>query len=87
MISRIQNEPKLKSCIRYEIEDEGIEVGVDEKLTHSEYAGVKVDDYYNELHDATPPKATDYVVAVDQFLRFLQPVYSGNEECQRTQVP
>ena len=25
MISRIQNEPKLKSCIRYEIEDEGIE--------------------------------------------------------------
>ena len=65
MISRIQNEPKLKSCIRYEIEDEGIEVGVDEKLTHSEYAGVKVDDYYNGLHDATPPKATDYVVAVD----------------------
>lgn len=44
MISRIQNEPKLKSCIRYEIEDEGMEVGVDEKLTHSEYAGVKVDD-------------------------------------------
>ena len=65
MISRIQNEPKLKSCIRYEIEDEGIEVGVDEKLTHSEYAGVKVDDYYNGLHDAMPPKAADYVVAVD----------------------
>lgn len=65
MISRIQNEPKLKSCIRYEIEDEGIEVGVDEKLTYSEYAGVKVGDYYNGLHDATPPKAADYVVAVD----------------------
>lgn len=31
MISRIQNEPKLKSCIRYEIEDEGIEVGIDKK--------------------------------------------------------
>ena len=45
MISRIQNEPKLKGCIRYEIEDEGIEVGVDEKLTQNfglTYDGIDV---------------------------------------------
>ena len=65
MISKIQNERRLKDCIRYEIEDEGIGVGVDEKLTHDDYIGIKVDDYYNGLHIATPPKSTDYVVVVD----------------------
>ena len=65
MISKIQNERRLKDCIRYEIEDEGISVGVDEKLEKTEYIGIKVDDYYNGLHDLTPPKSTDFVVVVD----------------------
>ena len=65
MISRIQNERRLKDWIRYEIEDEGIGVEVVERLTKAEYIGIKVDDYYNGLHDAAPPKATDYVVVVD----------------------
>lgn len=70
MISRIQNEPKLKSCIRYEIEeiqpDDGhkINVEVDKRLTHKDYVGIKVDDYYNGLHINKPPKAVDFVVVV-----------------------
>lgn len=70
MISRIQNESKLRNCIRYEIEeiqlDNGskINVDVDERLTHRDYVGVKVDDYYKGLHIAKPPKSVDFVVVV-----------------------
>ena len=63
MISRIQNEPKLKSCIRYEIEDEGIEVGV-----------VAVDnscDSYNlyilEMKNVKEPKFLDIKAIQDKF--------------------
>ena len=70
MISRIQNECRLKDCIRYEIEeiqpDDGhkINVEVDKKLTHRDYVGIKVDDYYNGLHIGKTPKSVDFVVVV-----------------------
>ena len=49
----------------WKIEDSGIHVEVDSKLTENEYVGIKVDNYYNGLHMARPPKAVDFVVAVD----------------------
>lgn len=64
MIQKIKEEKTLKPYVRYIIEDAGIEVGVDSKLTEDEYIGVKVDDYYNDLPE-NPPKSVDYVVAVD----------------------
>ncbi len=65
MISRIKNNPNLRDYLRYQIEDEGIEVEVDQKLLENEYAGIKVDDYYHGLRQSVIPKAVDYVVAVD----------------------
>lgn len=70
MISKIQNEHRLKDCIRYEIEeiqpDDGhkINVEVDKRLTHKDYVGIKVDDYYNGLHINKTPKSVDFVVVV-----------------------
>ncbi len=65
MISKIKNNPKLEDYLRDRIEDEGIEVSVDEKMQANEYVGIKVDDYYNGLHESVVPKATDFVVVVD----------------------
>ncbi len=65
MIQRIEKEKKLKKVLSRTIEDEGIKIEVDSKLRFSEYVGIKVDDYYNGLHDAAPPKSVDFVVAVD----------------------
>lgn len=65
MISRIKNNLQLKGYLRYNIEDEGIEVGVDPNLKEDEYIGIKTDDYYGGLHQAVIPKSTDFVVIVD----------------------
>ena len=65
MISKIKNNSDLRDYLRYVIEDEGIQVAVDERLDENEYVGIKVDDYYNDLHQAVIPKSTDYVVIVD----------------------
>ena len=65
MVSKIKNNPKLKDYLRNKIEDEGIEVEVDARLQENEYVAIKVDDFYNGLHQAVVPKATDYIVVVD----------------------
>lgn len=65
MIAKIRNNPCLRIYLRDRIEDEGIEVGIDGNLSQNEYVGVKVDDYYNGLHQPTVPKSVDYVVVVD----------------------
>ncbi len=65
MIAKIRNNPRLRIYLRDRIEDEGIEVGIDGNLSQNEYVGVKVDDYYNGLHQPTVPKSVDYVVVVD----------------------
>ena len=78
MISKIQNERRLKDCIRYEIEeiqpDDGhkINVEVDKRLTHKDYVGIKVDDYYNGLHINKPPKSVDFVVRLQCILLSLR---------------
>ncbi len=65
MVTKIKNNPRLRIYLRSRIEDEGIEVGVDEGLSENEYVGIKVDGYYNGLHQAVIPKSVDYVVVVD----------------------
>ena len=65
MLQKIKGERTLKPYIRYKIEDAGIEVNVDEKLTSEDYVGIKVDDYYAGLHEAIIPKAVDFAIVVD----------------------
>ena len=70
MIETIKRETRLAGCLKkdYEnqwLEDEGIRVEIDASLQETEYASVKVDDYYNGLNIANPPKSVDFLVAVD----------------------
>ncbi len=65
MLQMIKSEVTLKPYLYYVIEDEGIEVEVETTLSEDEYISVKVDDYYNGLHLATPPKSVDFIVVVD----------------------
>ena len=65
MIRTILNEKNLKDCLHYRIEDAGIEVAVDPKLTKEQYVGIKVDDYYAGLHQGIIPMSVDFVVPVD----------------------
>ena len=65
MIQMIKMNKAFANHLFWKIEDSGIHVEVDSKLTENEYVGIKVDNYYNGLHMARPPKAVDFVVAVD----------------------
>lgn len=65
MIQRIKKNRMLKPYLYEKLEDEGIEVEIEKSLNAEDYAAVKVDEYYMGQHDKTPPKAADFVVAVD----------------------
>lgn len=65
MIQMIKQEARLKKYLYHEIEDAGISVAVDSKLSKDEYIGIKVDEYYMGLHRKVIPKAVDFIVAVD----------------------
>lgn len=65
MIRVIEKEQRLKNCLHRQIEDAGIKVDVDPTLVESKYIGIKVDDYYQGLHEKIIPKAVDFIVAVD----------------------
>lgn len=66
MIQRIKQTKALKAYQHQKIEDAGVEVDVDEKLSEQEYVGIKVDDYYMGLKlQGKTPKAVDFIVAVD----------------------
>lgn len=66
MIKAIRDNRKLKHCITDEIEDAGIKIKVAADLSAEQYVGIKVDDYYGNLHlGGETPKAVDYIVPVD----------------------
>lgn len=61
----IKKDAHLVPYLRTTIEDAGIEVGIDPKLSPNDFAAIKVDDFYAGLKMATSPKTVDYVVTVD----------------------
>ena len=65
MLQTIQKEGKLKKYLYHEIEDAGISVSVDARLSEDEYIGIKIDDYYMGLRQKITPKAVDFIVTVD----------------------
>ena len=65
MIQTIKKEGKLKKYLYHEIEDAGISVSVDARLSEDEYIGIKIDDYYMGLRQKITPKAVDFIVTVD----------------------
>ena len=65
MIQMIKNHKKLKPYICSEIEDAGMHIDIAGDLGENDYAAIKVDDYYMGQHDATPPKAVDFLTTVD----------------------
>ena len=65
MVQQIKECKKLIPYLKDIIEDEGITVGISEKIGCGNIAIIKVDEYYAGLHIATPPKAVDFLVAVD----------------------
>lgn len=65
MIQKIKNCKELIPYLKDFIEDEGIRVEIDSSIDKRELAIIKVDEYYNGLHLARPPKSIDYAVVVD----------------------
>ena len=65
MIQMIKSCKELTPYLQNIIEDERIEVGIEENLKDDQFAIIKVDDYYNNLHLAFPPKSIDFAVVVD----------------------
>ncbi len=65
MIQQIKECKELIPYLKDIIEDEGITVGISEKIGCGSIAIIKVDEYYAGLHIATPPKAVDFLVTVD----------------------
>lgn len=65
MIQEIKSCKELIPYLRNMIEDEKIEVGIEDNLSEQQLAIIKVDDFYNNLHIASPPKSIDFVVSVD----------------------
>lgn len=65
MIQEIKSCKELIPYLRDRIEDENLEVGIEDNLREEQYAIIKVDDFYNSLHIAYPPKSIDFVVTVD----------------------
>ncbi len=65
MIQEIKSCKELIPYLRDRIEDENIEVEIEDNLREEQYAIIKVDDFYNSLHIASPPKSIDFVVTVD----------------------
>ena len=66
MLHQIKDTDELKDYLSYQIEDAGLQVGVDPTLSEDEYIGIKVDDYYMGLRlGGETPKAVDFIVSVD----------------------
>ncbi len=65
MIQQIKSCKQLIPYLKEKIEDEGIEVGIEEKIEWTELAIIKVDDYYAGLNLTITPKIIDFVVVVD----------------------
>ncbi len=65
MVQQIKECKELIPYLKDIIEDEGIKVGISEKIGCGSIAIIKVDEYYAGLHIATPPKAVDFLVTVD----------------------
>ncbi len=65
MIQTIVDEKDFKGCLYYKIEDEGVEATVDPALTTDQFVGIKVDQYYANLHQKVIPMSVDFVVPVD----------------------
>lgn len=65
MVQQIKNCKALIPYLKDIIEDEGIVVGISEQISPGKIAIIKVDEYYAGLHIASPPKAVDFLVAVD----------------------
>ena len=65
MIHEIKGCKALIPYLKESIEDEGIKIGIDEKLGAEQLAIIKVDEYYSGLHLGYPPKSIDFVVVVD----------------------
>lgn len=65
MINLISNDKELKKYLYYEIQDSGVSVKVNERLSKKDYIGIKVDDYYNSLKLPTTPKSVDFIITVD----------------------
>lgn len=65
MIQMIKQEARLKKYLYHEIEDAGVSVEVDSKLSEDEYIGIKIDEYYMGLCQKVTPKSVDFIVAVD----------------------
>ena len=65
MIQEIKSCKELIPYLRDRIEDENLEVEIEDNLREEQYAIIKVDDFYNSLHIASPPKSIDFVVTVD----------------------
>lgn len=65
MVDMIKRDARLVPYLKTQLEDAGIEVGIDQALQEKEIAAIKVDEYYAGQKMATTPKAVDYVVVVD----------------------
>lgn len=65
MIQEIKGNKQLLDYLKDTIEDEGISVEIADNITEDKIVIIKVDEYYNNLHLATPPKAIDFLVLVD----------------------
>lgn len=65
MVQQIKECKELIPYLKDIIEDEGIEVGISEKIGCGSIAIIKVDEYYAGLHITTPPKAVDFLAVVD----------------------
>ncbi len=65
MIQKIKSCKELNPHLKETIEDEGIEIDIEKSLNQEKIAIIKVDEYYNDLHLASPPKSIDFAVVVD----------------------
>ena len=65
MVNMIKRDARLVPYLRTEIEDSGISVGISDDLAESDYAAIKVDDFYSGSMPGQEPKSVDYVVVVD----------------------
>lgn len=65
MVNMIKRDAQLAPYLHDVLEDAGITIGIDPTLQLDDYAAIKVDDYYADLHLTMSPKAVDFVVAVD----------------------
>lgn len=82
MIQQIKSCKQLIPYLKEKIEDEGIEVGIEEKIEWTELAIIKVDDYYAGLNLTITPKIIDFVVVVDCECNAFYFIFIRIEKCK-----